>query len=58
MLATLQNEVHNITKFSPKNKKNLGMAYRTPPVKKVKKQGEMPLPILGPIPSKKCRFRD
>jgi len=26
------------------------MAYHTPPLKKVKKQGEMPLPSLGPIP--------
>ena len=26
------------------------MAYHTPPFKKVKKQGEMPLPSLGPIP--------
>ena len=27
----------------------LVMACRTPPLKKAKKQGEMPLPILGPI---------
>jgi len=40
-------------KFSPKNKKDLGMAYHTPPLKKAKKQGEMPLPSLGPIPLKK-----
>jgi len=40
-------------KFSPKNKKDLRMAYRNPPLKKVKKQGEMPLLSLGPIPSKK-----
>ena len=26
------------------------MAYHIPPLKKVKKQGEMPLPSLGPIP--------
>jgi len=26
------------------------MAYHTPPLKKAKKQGEMPLPILSPIP--------
>ena len=38
--------------FSPKNKKNLGMACHTPPLKKVKKQGKMPLPSLGPIPLK------
>ena len=34
--------------FSPKNKKDLGMAGHTPPPKKVKKQGEMPLPSLSP----------
>jgi len=28
------------------------MAYHTPPLKKAKKQGEMPLPSLGPIPLK------
>jgi len=27
------------------------MACHTPPLKRVKKQGEMPLPSLGPIPS-------
>jgi len=43
-------------KFSPKNKKDLGMAYHIPPLKKAKKQGEMPLPSLGPIPLKKCRI--
>ena len=37
-------------KFSPKNKKDLGMACHIPPLKKAKKQGEMPLPSLGPIP--------
>ena len=26
------------------------MAYHTPPLKKMKKQGEMPLPSIGPIP--------
>ena len=30
------------------------MAYHTPSLKKVKQQGEMPLPSLGPIPLKKC----
>jgi len=40
-------------KFSPKNKKDLGMACHTPPLTKVKKQGEMPLPSCGPIPLKK-----
>jgi len=43
-------------KFSPKNKKDLGMAYHIPLLKKAKKQGEMPLPSLGPIPLKKCRI--
>ena len=42
-------------KFSPKNKKDLGMACHTPPLKKVKKQGEMPLPSLSPMQLKKCR---
>jgi len=37
-------------KFSRKNKKDLGMACHTPSLKKVKKQGEMPLHSLGPIP--------
>ena len=39
-------------KFSPKNKKDLGMACHIPPLKEAKKQGEMPLPSLGPIPLK------
>jgi len=39
-------------KFSPKSKKDLGMACHTTPLKKVKKQGETPLPSLGPIPLK------
>jgi len=38
--------------------KNLGMACHTPPLKKVKKQGKMPLPSLGPIPLKSVEFRD
>jgi len=38
-------------KFSPKNKKDLGMAYHIPTLKKGKIQGEMPLPSLSPIPS-------
>jgi len=29
------------------------MAYHTPPLKKVKKQGKMPLPSLNPIPLNK-----
>jgi len=32
------------------------MACHTPPLKKVKKQGEMPLPSLGPIPSLNSTF--
>jgi len=32
------------------------MACHIPPLKKAKKQGEMPLPSLGPIPLKKCRI--
>jgi len=42
--------------FSPKNKKALGMACHIPPLKKAKKQGEMPLPSLGPIPSLNSTF--
>ena len=42
--------------FSLKNKKDLGMACHIPLLKKAKKQGEMPLPSLGPIPLKKCRI--
>ena len=37
-------------KIFSENKKDLGMACHTPPLKKVRKQGEMPLPSLGPIP--------
>jgi len=32
------------------------MAWHNPPLKKVKKRGEMPLPSLGPIPLKECRI--
>ena len=42
--------------FLQKNKKDLGMACHIPPLKKARKQGEMPLPCLGPIPLKKCRI--
>ena len=52
---------YNITrskKFSPKNKKDLGMACHIPPLKKAKKQGEMPLPSLSPIPLTNVEFRD
>ena len=42
-------------KFSLKNKKDFGMI---PPLKKAKKQGEKPLPSLGPIPLKNVEFRD
>ena len=41
-------------KISLKNKKDLGIACHTAPLKKAKKQGEMPLPSLGPI--QKCRI--
>ena len=34
------------------------MAYHTTPPKKVKKQGEMPLPSLSPIPLKNVEVRD
>jgi len=34
------------------------MACYTPPFKKMKKQGEMPLPSFGPIPLKNVEFRD
>ena len=45
-------------KFSQKNKKDLGMACHIPPLKKAKKQGEMPLPSLGSIPLKNLEFRE
>jgi len=38
-------------KISLKNIKDLGMACHIPPLKKAKKQGEIPLPSVGPIPS-------
>jgi len=41
--------IYKSKNFSPKNKKDLGMACHTPPLKKAKKQGEMPLPNLGPV---------
>ena len=39
--------------LSLKNRKDLGMASHTPPLKKKKaqKQGEVPLPFLSPIPN-------
>ena len=41
--------------FLEKQEGILGMAYRIPPIIKVKKQlGEMPLPSFGPILLKKC----
>ena len=43
-------------KISLKNKKDLGIACHIPPLKKAKKQGEMPLPSLGPIPSLNSTF--
>jgi len=54
-MLSLQDFFHTRSKkFSPKNKKDLGMAYHIPDLKKVKKQVEMPSPSLGPIPLKKC----
>ena len=40
-------------RFSLKNKEDLGVTCYTPPFQKAKKQGEMPLPNLSPIP---CHF--
>ena len=34
------------------------MACHTPPLKTAKKEGEMPLPSLSPIPFKTVEFRD
>ena len=34
------------------------MAYPNPPLEKTKKQGEMPLSILSPIPFTNVEFRD
>ena len=45
--------------FSPKNKKDLGMACHTPsPLQKSKKQEEMPLPSLCTIHLKNVKFRN
>jgi len=43
--------------FSEKQK-DLGMACHIPPLRKAKKQGEMSLPSLGPIPLKNVEFWD
>ena len=52
-LATKENKKQKI--FSEKQKGfRDGLSYSTP--QEVKKQGEMPLPNLGPIPLKKCRI--
>jgi len=40
--------VNKKQKFSLKNEKDLGMAWHTPPLKRVKKQGEMHYPALVP----------
>ena len=32
------------------------MTYHTPPLEEMKKQGDMPLPSLGPIPSLNSTF--
>jgi len=42
--------------FFPKKENDLGMACHIPPLKKAKKQGEMPLPSLSPIPSLNSTF--
>jgi len=42
--------------FSEKQKEFRDMVRHTPALKKVKKQGEIPLPSLSPIPLKKCRI--
>jgi len=34
------------------------MVCHTPPLEKAKKLGEMPLPILSPIPFQNVEFRD
>jgi len=47
---------NKIQKNSLENKKDLGMTCHTPPLKKVKKQGEMPLPSLTDIPSLNSAF--
>jgi len=51
-LITLLSPFYNTNKkhkISPKDKTDLGMPCHTPPLKKAKKQGEMPLPSLGAI---------
>jgi len=55
-VCNIINVLQEAKKFYLKNKKDLGMACHTPPLKKVKKQGGMPLPSLGPIPLQKCRI--
>ena len=49
--CTLKSSQTRSKKISPKNKKDLGMACHISPLKKAKKQGEMPLPSLSHIPS-------
>jgi len=44
--------------FSQIIKRDLAMACYTPPLNKAKKQGEMPLPILSPIPFTNVECRD
>jgi len=38
------------------NSEDLGMACYTPPLKKAKKEGEMQLPWLNPIPSQNFKW--
>ena len=42
-------KITNKQKIFFEKQKDLGMAYHTPPLKKAKKQVEMPLPMLHPI---------
>ena len=42
--------------FLQTTKKDFGVACHTPPLNKINKQGEMPLPSLGPIPSLNSTF--
>ena len=56
-LSTWFQFVQESNKFSLKNRKDLGTAHHTPPLKKSKKQVEKPLPSLSLIPCK-CRIEE
>ena len=47
---------HKKQKIFSEKQKGFRDGLSTPPLKKVKKQGEMPLPSLGPIPSLNSTF--